>query len=112
MEKIKKRRNLKKLVVIMAGLLFLSLFLVVGSVAHADIQTSADLAETSTQSVVKIIGNSGLFICLLIFGVCQFFGVEIGRWGKKLVMSALLGTAVILNAEYLRDLIWGNLGTS
>ena len=76
-----------------------------GIEAFADIESSAKLAETGTEGMVKIIG-----ICL--FGITQFFGVELGRWGKKLIFSAILGSAVILNAGFLRDLIWGNVGTN
>ena len=77
---------------------------------YADIQSSAKLAETGTEQLVKIIGNSALFICICLFGITQFFGVELGRWGKRLIFSAILGSAVILNATFLRDLIWGNVG--
>ncbi|MFB5345725.1 hypothetical protein [Enterococcus faecalis] len=83
-----------------------------GVEAFADIQSSAKLAETGTEQLVKIIGNSALFICICLFGITQFFGVELGRWGKKLIFSAILGSAVILNASFLRDLIWGNVGAN
>ena len=83
-----------------------------GIEAFADIESSAKLAETGTEGMVKIIGNSALFICICLFGITQFFGVELGRWGKKLIVSAILGSAVILNAGFLRDLIWGNVGTN
>ncbi|GGD01763.1 hypothetical protein [Enterococcus wangshanyuanii] len=81
-----------------------------GITAFADIQSSATLAETETNNFIKIIGNSALFICLLLFGASQYFGTELGRWGKKLMFGAILGSAVILNASSLRDLIWGNVG--
>ncbi|MGY0354246.1 hypothetical protein ACWY2R_07125 [Enterococcus avium] len=81
-----------------------------GTQVYADIQSSAKLAETGTEQLVKIIGNSALFICICLFGITQFFGVELGRWGKRLIFSAILGSAVILNATFLRDLIWGNVG--
>ncbi|MDT2472181.1 hypothetical protein P7D68_18485 [Enterococcus avium] len=81
-----------------------------GTYVYADIQSSAKLAETGTEQLVKIIGNSALFICICLFGITQFFGVELGRWGKRLIFSAILGSAVILNATFLRDLIWGNVG--
>lgn len=89
------------------GLLF---FCSGGITAFADIQSSATLAETETNKFIKIIGNSALFICLLLFGASQYFGTELGRWGKKLMFGAILGSAVILNATSLRDLIWGNVG--
>ena len=81
-----------------------------GTHVYADIQSSAKLAETGTEQLVKIIGNSALFICICLFGITQFFGVDLGRWGKRLIFSAILGSAVILNATFLRDLIWGNVG--
>lgn len=86
------------------------LFFTGGITAFADIQSSATLAENETNNLVKIIGNSALFICILLFGITQYFGTELGRWGKKLIFGAILGSAVILNASTLRDLIWGNVG--
>ena len=90
--------------------LILGIFFLGSTTAYADIQSSAKLAETGTEQLVKIIGNSALFICICLFGITQFFGVELGRWGKKLIFSAILGSAVILNATFLRDLVWGNVG--
>lgn len=111
-ELIKNKKSFRLLCVIACiGLILLASFS--GSVeAFADIQSSAKLAETGTEQLVKIIGNSALFICICLFGISQFFGVELGRWGKKLIFSAILGSAVILNASFLRDLIWGNVGTN
>lgn len=81
-----------------------------GITAFADIQSSAKLAEDETNRFIKIIGNSALFICLLLFGATQYFGTELGRWGKRLIFGAIIGSAVILNASTLRDMIWGNVG--
>ncbi len=101
-------RRLSMCVGVLAVVVMLS---TVGSTqVYADIQSSAKLAETGTEQLVKIIGNSALFICICLFGITQFFGVELGRWGKRLIFSAILGSAVILNATFLRDLIWGNVG--
>lgn len=85
-------------------------FFMGGVTAFADIQSSATLAESETNKFIKIIGNSALFICILLFGVTQYFGTELGRWGKKLIFGAILGSAVILNASSLRDLVWNNVG--
>lgn len=111
-QSIKNKKSFRFLGVIACiGLVLLAFFS--GSIeAFADIQSSAKLAETGTEQLVKIIGNSALFICICLFGITQFFGVELGRWGKKLIFSAILGSAVILNASFLRDLIWGNVGTN
>lgn len=111
-QSIKNKQSFRFLGVIACiGLVLLASFSG-GIEAFADIQSSAKLAETGTEQLVKIIGNSALFICICLFGITQFFGVELGRWGKKLIFSAILGSAVILNASFLRDLIWGNVGAN
>lgn len=107
--KVKKMKHYKPAlflttVALAVGVLF------IGPVAHADLESSAKLAESGTQGFVKIIGNAGLGICILLFGVTQIMGVELGRWGKKLMLGAILGSAVILNYQEIKNLIWDNLG--